>query len=244
MAELARQQGDAGAGSLANRATGSHRGSRPRRSRQQQRKANEHKIIRRRDVRRWNPWGVRPRPQAPRPDHHPSRVRAVRALPWLAVVGRAVHQSLPDPPRGGRLPNRKGRRMSAYNKKSGIRRVTGMNLCAEENVYREALATVGQATTVTRRHMLRAFVQLSAARGRDPQPHRIARRRPRQRRPSPWRKGWGMSTRAVVAAVIAAACLTPCHRCRTGRLHAGRVCARRGERVTELRQHQRRRHPY
>ena len=57
--------------------------------------------------------------EAPRLDHHPSRVAGRAPFPAGAVVGRAVHQSLPDPPRGGRPPNRKGRRMSAYNKKYG-----------------------------------------------------------------------------------------------------------------------------
>lgn len=106
-----------------------------------------------------------PRPQAPRPDHHPSRVAGRAPFPAGAVVGRAVHQSLPDPPRGGRLPNRKGRRMSAYNKKYGVTHgVTHgviMNLCAEENVYREALATVGKYDDRdAQAHALRAFVQL------------------------------------------------------------------------------------
>ena len=52
-----------------------------------------------------------------------------------------------------------------------------------------------------------------------------------------------MSTRAVVAAVIAAACLTPATAAAQD-VYTQVACARRGERVTELRQHQRRRHPY
>ena len=51
--------------------------------------------------------------------------------------------------------------MSAYNKKYGVTHGVIMNLCAEENVYREALATVGKYDDRdAQAHALRAFVQL------------------------------------------------------------------------------------
>lgn len=56
--------------------------------------------------------------------------------------------------------------MSAYNKKYGVTHGVIMNLCAEENVYREALATVGKYDDRdAQAHALRAFVQLLRSTG-------------------------------------------------------------------------------